>query len=125
MNKLKPTNRVGGLWRMLVIFIIGGYTLSTVLAFDGRQTPQESKLPQKITTETPLRTQIEDGLASGVKNIWKNLVSFMQEGLEAQEEKSGSLTKDLTPSLEDKPQQSETPLLRMPHSESESALLPA
>lgn len=125
MNKLKPTNRVGGLWRMLVIFIIGGYTLSTVLAFDGRQTPQESKLPQKITTETPLRTQIEDGLASGVKNIWKNLVSFMQEGLEAQEEKSWSLTKDLTPSPEDNPQQNETPLLRMPHSTSESALLPA
>ena len=88
MNKLNPTNRVGGLWRMLVIFIIGGYTLSTVLAFDGRQNPQESKLPQKITTETPLRTQIEDGLASGVKSIWRNLVSFMQEGLDAKENKS-------------------------------------
>lgn len=67
---------------MLVVIVIGGYTLSSVLAFDGT-TKQSTAHP--ITEQVPippLHTKIEDHVAYGVKNIRTNLVRFMQDGLE-------------------------------------------
>ncbi len=72
------------MWRILVVFVLCGYAISTVLAFDGSKKPAEVESPQ-ITTSPSLHTQIESNVAFGVKKVWKNLVEFMQEGLSSQE----------------------------------------
>lgn len=69
------------MWKILVVFVLCGYAISTVLAFDGSKKPAEVEKPQITTTSPSLHTQIESNVAFGVKKVWKNLVEFMQDGL--------------------------------------------
>lgn len=67
-----------------MIFVIGGYTLTSVLAFDaqGGKTSQQQEAIKTRASET-LHDQIESDVAFGVKKVWNNLVDFMQEGMPA------------------------------------------
>lgn len=69
----------------MVVFVLCGYAISTVLAFDGSKKPEEAKQTQVANTSASLHTQIESNVAFGVKKVWKNLVEFMQEGLSSEE----------------------------------------
>ena len=121
MTHLRKSTGWGGLWKALVVFVIGGYTLTSVLT--------------KTNAPEALHDQIENHVAFGVKQVWNNLVAFMQEGMEtpskvktkeetenwtqtgihfpAKEAVSKSITKNDT-----------QPIIRMNFPESESDFLP-
>mgnify|MGYP001681664156 FL=1 len=83
MTHLRKSTGWGGLWKALVVFVIGGYTLTSVLAFDaqGSKTSEQEKATKTNAPEA-LHDQIENHVAFGVKQVWNNLVAFMQEGME-------------------------------------------
>jgi len=136
MTHLRKSTGWGGLWKALVVFVIGGYTLTSVLAFDaqGSKTSEQEKATKPNAPAT-LHDQIENNVAFGVKQVWNNLVAFMQEGMEtpskikmkeetenwtqtgiylpAKETGSKSITKNDT-----------QPIIRMNFPESESDFLP-
>ena len=136
MTHLRKSTGWGGLWKALVVFVIGGYTLTSVLAFDaqGSKTSEQEKATKTNAPEA-LHDQIENHVAFGVKQVWNNLVAFMQEGMEtpskikmkeetenwtqtgiylpAKETGSKSITKNDT-----------QPIIRMNFPESESDFLP-
>ena len=136
MTHLRKSTGWGGLWKALVVFVIGGYTLTSVLAFDaqGNKTSEQEKATKTNAPEA-LHDQIENHVAFGVKQVWNNLVAFMQEGMEtpskvktkegkenwtqtgiylpAKETGSKSITKNDT-----------QPIIRMNFPESESDFLP-
>lgn len=129
MNNLKQPRGFWGLWRFLVVFVIGGYTLSTVLAFDGQSfKTQKSEGDLQTTTNSPtLHTQIEDNVAFGAKKVWTNLVNFMQEGLpsEKKEEETWMQTPEFISETGKDSVKVNQPVIRMTFPESESVLLPA
>lgn len=130
----KPTGWWGGLWKALVVFVIGGYTLTSVLAFDaqGVQTSSQEKATKTTASET-LHDQIENNVAFGVKQIWKNLVAFMQDGLDTSDtkiEQTESWSQGEKPLPNDESSQSTNPksttqpIIRINFPESESDFLP-
>ena len=129
-NLRKPTGRWGGFWKLLVVFVIGGYTLTSVLAFDsqGNRSLDQGQLSEKLQASQPLHAQIEENVAFGARKVWKNLVNFMQEGFDTKEgekgEKNWSLTGETTPPLVKTPEGKNQPIIRTNFSESESVLLP-
>ena len=117
-NLRKPTGRWGGFWKLLVVFVIGGYTLTSVLAFDshGNRSLDQGQLSEKLQASQPLHAQIEENVAFGARKVWKNLVNFMQEGFDAKEgekgEKNWSLTGETTPPLVKTPEGKNQPIIR-------------
>lgn len=136
MTHLRKSTGWGGLWKALVVFVIGGYTLTSVLAFDaqGSKTSEQEKATKTNAPEA-LHDQIENHVAFGVKQVWNNLVAFMQEGMETpskvktKEEKEDWTQTGIQPPTKKTGSKSITkndtqPIIRMNFPESESDFLP-
>lgn len=136
MTHLRKSTGWGGLWKALVVFVIGGYTLTSVLAFDaqGSKTSEQEKVTKTNAPEA-LHDQIENHVAFGVKQVWNNLVAFMQEGMETpskvktKEEKENWAQTGIFLPVKETGSKSITkndtqPIIRMNFPESESDFLP-
>ena len=125
MRKPKLYSRGWGkTWRLVAAFILSGYAVSSVLAYDVN--PSRYASVQQPTDSQSLHTQIESDVALWVKKVWNNLVAYMQDGLPLKEEKSSSTTSNReSTSKQSTSQVGDQPLIRINFPESESTLLPA
>ncbi len=107
------------MWRLVAVFLLCGYTISSVLAYDVKYT--QSNNAQQTTDSQSLHTQIESDVALWVKKVWNNLVDFMQDWLPSREDKQPERIsyQELNSNTLNQP------IIRTNYSESESTLLPA
>lgn len=119
MNTSAKNNTFGGAWKIGAIVVLCGYTLSTVLAFDGNQVTSHSK---NTSPSTPsLQKEIETDVALSAQKVWTSILDFMQGGLENTNNSVQTPNKEST-SKSNKP---DLPLLQPLLPQSESQILPA
>jgi len=112
----------GKMWRLVAVFVLSGYAVSTVLAFDVN--PTNSTSMQQTIDSPSLHTQIESDVAFWVKKVWNNLVAFMQDGLPDKGNTSNINIEKETTSNQSNSNSINQPLIRINFPESESTLLP-
>ena len=108
------------MWRLVAVFVLCGYAISSVLAYDISNT--HSNTTQQQTDSQSLHAQIESDVAFWVKKVWQNLVEFMQDGLPSYDDDSSNRISYQEISTNTTVNQ---PIIRTNYSESESTLLPA
>lgn len=108
------------MWRLVAVFVLCGYAISSVLAYDISNT--HSNTTQQQTDSQSLHAQIESDVAFWVKKVWQNLVEFMQDGLPSYDDNSSNRISYQEISTNTTVNQ---PIIRTNYSESESTLLPA
>lgn len=140
MKNPKKTSRFGGIWKALVLFVLIGYGVSNVLAFDGiiekEKTLHESwsssignfknlfSITESKKAGTELPKQIEESVATETKKIWNNLLNFMQGGLtESKHKVDGENSSKDTQASEEKSLEKKSELPQMQTAESKSAIV--
>lgn len=77
MQNKPATNKMESGWKVLVVMVIGGYSMSSALTYQ-----VSAAQIQPITTQNPsLQQEIETNVAGFAEGIWNHLVNFMQEGM--------------------------------------------
>ena len=114
----------GKMWRLVAAFVLSGYAVSTVLAFDVNSANSTSY--QQPIDSTSLHTQIESDVALWVKKVWNNLVAYMQDGIPSNQSNSSNSNQTTSNLSNQKNTNNEIkqPLVRINFPESESTLLP-
>jgi len=114
----------GKMWRLVAAFVLSGYAVSTVLAFDVNSANSTSY--QQPIDSTSLHTQIESDVALWVKKVWNNLVAYMQDGIPSNQSNSSNSNQTTSNLSNQKNTNNEIkqPLIRINFPESESTLLP-
>ena len=112
------------MWRLVAVFVLCWYAISSVLAYDISNSQWNSV--QQTTDSQSLHAQIESDVAFWVKKVWNNLVDFMQDGLPSYNDNSNANSERLSyQNLNNASNTINQPLIRTNYSESESTLLPA
>ena len=109
------------MWRLVAVFVLCGYAISSVLAYDINTTKWTET--QQTTDSQSLHAQIESDVALWVKKVWNNLVDFMQDGLPSYDDNSTAKNERI--SYRELNSSVNQPIIRTNYSDSESTLLPA